>query len=54
MKLAVIEAHLLNLYKFATNAAFTLNGFDNQERNLTFTNRKRISKFWNSNFLLAV
>jgi len=33
---------------FFFNAAFTLNGFDDQIRSLTFV--KRISKFWNTNF----
>jgi len=34
------------------NAAFTLNGIDDQERNLTFV--KRIFKFCNSNFMPAI
>jgi len=40
------------VYGTAFNAAFTLNGFDNQERNLTFV--KEIFKFYYSNFMPAI
>jgi len=47
---AIVEEHYKNVTKLY--AAFMLNGFDDQERNLTFV--KTAFQVLNSNFLLAV
>jgi len=51
--LCVIFEFFVSFISIISNAAFTLNHFDNQEGRLILL-RKRISKFWNSNFMLAV
>jgi len=43
---------VLNCFSALFYAAFTLNGFDDQERNLTFM--KRDSNFYNSNFIPVI